>query len=286
MMVNMGMASCQQNSEPDCTVKKGEKRLMKSEKIIYYINGDERRSSFGSDEMNEYDKQGNILMHSLVLYDKDTKKDTIIPASIFHYNNGLLTKQEDFSVLRGGIKNYGVETLYDKNNKIVKVIHNVIKQNQAVLDRNAHYYEYVVDDKNLKKSNVFYYNDASKKFEFDYRLEEKFDGKNLLEESYFGKDNEIYRAKKNTYNNKKQLIKTVNNDQVYSEVYYSYNDHGDITKRKYTDGEDFVSETTYTYKYDCYGNWIEKTEEEIIKSKIKNEKEPKYTVKREIFYYQ
>ncbi|WP_097129657.1 hypothetical protein [Pedobacter xixiisoli] len=285
MMLNIGMASCQQNSEPDCTGKKGEKRAIKSEKIIYYVNGNERRGSFGSDEMNQYDEQGNILTHSMVLYDEDTKKDTIVPASIFHYKDGLLAKQENFSVLRGGIKKYEVETLYDKDKKIIKVTHNVFDQNKAVLDKNSHYYEYTVNSNNIKKSNISYYNDANKKFEFDYRLEQKFDGKNLLEEKYFGKDNEIYREIKNTYNDKKQLIKTINNDQVYAEVYYTYNEHNDVIKRKHTDREDFVSEITFTYKYDCYGNWIEKTEEEVTKSNSKNEAEPKYVVKRAIVYY-
>lgn len=285
MILNIGMASCQQNSEPDCGNKGKEKRTIKSEKIIYYVNGDERRSSFGADVMNEYDKQGNLLVHSIVLCDEDTQIDTIIPASKFHYQNGLLIKQEDFSVLSGGIKNYEVETLYDKDKKIIKAIHYVIDQNKTILDKNAHYYLYTINEENIKKSDVFYYNEANKKFEFDYRLEQKFDGKNILEEKYFGKDNEIYREIKKAYNDKKQLIKTINRDQVYAEVYYTYNERNDLIKRKYTDGEDFFSETTYTYKYDCDDNWIEKTEEEITKSKAKSEAQPKYLVKRTVVYH-
>ncbi|MNK17601.1 hypothetical protein D3C87_357930 [compost metagenome] len=282
MILNIGVASCQQNSEPDCTGKQGkEKRAIKSEKIIYYINGDERRGSFGSDEMNEYDKQGNLLVHSMVLHDEDTKQDTIVPSSKFHYKNGLLFKQEDFSVLRGGIKNYEVETLYDKNKKIIKVLHHVIDQDKVVLGKNSHYYEYGINEENVKKSEVFYYNEDKKKFEFDYRLEQKFDGKNLLEENYFGKDNEIYRSTKNTYNNKKQRVKSINSDTRYNEMTFAYNEKGDVIKYVYTDGEDYIAETVYTYKYDCDGNWIEKTEE----VKAKGEKEPKYTVKREIVYY-
>lgn len=285
VMLNTGMASCQQSSEPDCFGKQGEKRAMKSEKIIYYINGDERENSFGSDEMYEYDKQGNLTKRSIVLYDEDTKKDTISTASIFHYKDGLITKQEDFSVLRGGIKKYEVETLYDKDKKIVKIIHRAVDKNEAVLDKNAHYYEYTLNNNDIKKSNISYYNETTKKFEFDYRLEQKFDGENLLEEHYFDKEDELFRSITNTYNVKKQKIKTINNDQVYSEIYYTYNEHNDVIKRKYTDGEGFVSETTCFYKYDCYWNWIEKTEEEIIKSKSETETKPKYTIKREIVYY-
>lgn len=285
MMLNTGMASCQQGNEPDCAGKKAEKRAIKSEKIIYYVNGNDRRNSFGSDEVNEYDKNGHILMHSLVLYNDDTKKDTIIPTNIFHYKDEMLVKQEDFSALRGGVKTYEIETLYDKDKKMIKVIHHIIKQDKAVLDKNSHYQEYLVSDKDLKKSNVFYYSEASKKFELDYILEQKFDRNNLIEELYFDKENKVYREIKNTYNDKNLLVKTINNDHVYSEVYYTYNDKNDLVKRKYTDGEDYVSETSYTYKYDCYDNWTEKTEQEIIKSKVKNEPEPKYTIKRTIVYH-
>lgn len=285
MMLNMGMASCQQNSEPDCTGKKGEKRAMKSEKVVYYTNGGERRNSFGSDEMYEYDKQGNLLKRSVVAYDEEAKKDIVSVASKFHYEDGLRTKQEDFSVLRGGIKKYEVETVYDENKKVVKELHHVIDSNKIVLGKYSHYYEFLVNDENFKKSKIFYYNEASKKFEFDYRLEQKYDGENLLEERFFDKEGEIFRAITNTYNDKKQNIKTINNDQVYSEVYYTYNEQNDVIKKKYTDGEDYVSETDYSYKYDCYGNWIEKTEKEIIKSKSKTETKPKYTIRREIVYY-
>jgi len=285
MMLNIGMASCQQNSDPDCIGKKGEKRIIKSEKIIYYLNGEERRASFGSDEMNEYDQQGNLLVHSIVLYDKDTKTDEAVPSSKYHYKNGKMSKQENFSVLRGGIKTYEIETFYDKDTKITKVVHTTIDQNKPVLDKNSHYYEYTVNNENTKTSNVLFYNEANKKFEFNYRLAQKFERNNLIEELYFDNKNNTYRAIKNTYNDKNLLVKTINRDQVYSEVYYAHNEQNDIVKRKYTDGEDFVSETTYTYKYDCYGNWIEKTEEELTKSKVKNETGPKYTIKRQIIYY-
>ena len=95
MMLNIGMTSCQQQTEQDCEDEKGKKRTIKSEKIIYYVNGNKRRASFGSDEMNEYDQQGNLLVHAIVLYDKDTKTDAAVPSSKFHYKNGKMSKQEN-----------------------------------------------------------------------------------------------------------------------------------------------------------------------------------------------
>lgn len=60
-----------------------------------------------------------------------------------------------------------------------------------------------------------------------------------------------------------------------------YNKEGDILRISFKAGGEMI----YTYKYDEYNNWIEKTEKIIAVSKSKSEISGNRLIKRTIIYY-
>lgn len=261
-----------------------EKPVIQSEKIIYYDitnSKSERSYDFGRDLYREYDRSGKQLKESIILFDEQTQQETINLAYLYHYQNGKLTKGENFSVLRGGIKKEEVQFTYNTEGKLEKEVHNAIEDGKKVFNKNCFYIVYSYG-KNETEDH-FSFDEAAQKFELSYRTVKEFDHlKNLIKEVDYDPQNEPYRTSVKTYNDKSQVIRERRVDQ-FSDVDEStiYNEQGDILKITTQTGGEMI----YTYKYDQYKNWIEKTEKIITVSNGKSEISANHLIKRTIVYY-
>lgn len=121
ILIAMIFSSCIQHDH--ASAQKIGKAVIKSEKIIYYDIGllkNEKSYGFGRDVFNEYDSTGNSLKESIIMFEEETGKETINLASLFHYQKGKLSKVENYSVLRGGIKREEIILTYQTDGKRVK----------------------------------------------------------------------------------------------------------------------------------------------------------------------
>lgn len=281
IFLNLSFFSCQQNDAE----KAQKKPVIKSEKIIYYdIHAfkNERSYSFGRDLYYEYDSNGKQLKKSIILVEEETEKETINLSYLFHYQNGKLTKGEKFSVLRGGIKNEEVQFTYNTDGKLEKEVHKAIEDGKEVLNKNCFYTTYSYG-KNETEDH-WRFDEEAQKFKISYRTVKEFDNsRNLIKETDYDKDNEPYRTNLKTYNNQNQVIRELRVDE-FSDVDEStvYNKEGDILKITFKAGGEMI----YTYKYDEYNNWIEKTEKIITVSKGKSKISDNHLIKRTIVYYE
>lgn len=128
----------------------------------------------------------------------------------------------------------------------------------------------------------FRFDESTKSFKISYRTVKEFDTrKNLVKETYYDDEDKPYRIVNKTYNDKNQLIRETRNDDYQdADEISTYNEKGDIMQLR---GKN--SEIIYTYKYDEYGNWIEKMEKNIITEKGKSEISDNHLIKRTIEYY-
>ncbi len=283
LMMVFTTGSCSGSQQNGAKVVK-DKPVIQSEKIIYYdIEGSksERSYDFGKDLFKEYDRSGKQLKESIILVDEQTQKETINLGYLYHYQNGKLSKGENYSVLRGGIKKEEVQFIYNAGGKLEKEVHDAFEDGKKVLNKNCFYilYSYGKND----TEDHFSFNEGTQKFELSYRTLKEFDlHKNLVKEIDYDPQNEPYRSIVRTYNDINQIIRERRVDQ-YSDVDEStvYNDEGDILKITTKDGGEMI----YTYKYDQYNNWIEKTEKIISVSNGKSEISANHLIKRSIIYY-
>ncbi|MEO5911323.1 MAG: hypothetical protein ABIP95_10570 [Pelobium sp.] len=281
MLIAVIFTSCLQN-DPASGQKKS-KAVIKSEKIIYYNIGslkNERSFGFGRDVLNEYDGSGNTLKESIILVEDGTEKEIVNLSSLSHYENGKLTKVENYSVLRGGVKKEELIFSYQKDGKLEKQECKAFENGKEVLNKKCNYTTYTYA-KNETES-IFVFDETTKTFKLSYRTVKEFDGrKNLIKLTDYDEKNEPYRSEIKTYNANNQLTTDTRKSEFEDmHVAYLYNEKGDVIKS--TGGN---SEVVYTYKYDEYGNWIEKTRKETVKDAGKSEISENFLIKRTLEYY-
>lgn len=279
--ITISFSSCLQNTP--ISAQKLAKAVIKSEKIIYYNIGllkNERSYGFGRDVFNEYDTSGNIVKEAIIMVEDGTEKETISLSSISHYNNGKLSKAENFSVLRGGVKREELIFSYQKDGKLEKEECKAFEDGKEVLNKKCNYTTYTYAKNETE--NIFVFDETTKIFKLSYRTIKEFDNsKNLIKSTDYDDKNEPYRVEIKTYNVKNQLV-TDNRKSEFEDFYvnYVYNEKGDVIK---STGKN--AEVNYSYKYDDYGNWIEKTQKTIVKDAGKSETTENYLVKRTIEYF-
>ena len=281
-VANLSLSACQQND--DSPIQKKNSAVIKSEQIVYFdVNTfkNERSGDFGKDLLLEYDPQGNLIKESMILFDENSKEETVHISSLFHYENGKRVKVESFSVLRGGIKKDEVISTYQKDGKLEKQEFQAYENGKKALNEYCFFinYTYAKDE----TENHYSFDKITQKFIHSFRLEKKFDKKNnLINQTYYDSDNKPYRTNTRAYNSINQLIKESTVDEyVDSEEMNEYNNQGDIVKVMGKDG----SETIYTYKYDDRNNWIEKTEKLTATKDGKSEIITNQLIKRSLNYY-
>lgn len=277
----MSFSSCLQNTP--ISAQKLAKAVIKSEKIIYYnisILKNERSYGFGRDIFNEYDTSGNIVKEAIIMVKDGTEKEIISLSSISHYNNGKLSKVENFSVLRRGVKKEELIFTYQKDGKLEKEECKAFENDKEVLNKKCNYTTYTYA-KN-ENENIFVFDETTKSFKLSYRTIKEFDNhKNLIKTTDYDEKNEPYRVEIKTYNVKNQLV-TDNRKSEFEDFYvnYIYNEKGDVIKSTSKN-----SEVIYTYIYDDYGNWIEKTQKTTMKDAGKSETAENCLIKRTIEYF-
>ncbi len=273
--------SCLQNDT--ASGQKKSNAVIKSEKIIYYNIGllkNERNYGFGRDVFNEYDRSGKTLKESIIMVEEGTERETVNLSSLSHYEDGKLSKVENFSVLRGGVKKEELIFSYQKDGKLGKEECKAFEDDKEVLNKKCNYTTYNYG-KNETES-IYVFDETTKTFKLSYRTVKEFDSrKNLIKSTDYDEQDEPYRVETKTYNTKNQLITDKRDSEFENmEVKYMYDKEGNVVNSKGNN-----SEETYSYKYDEHGNWIEKTQKTILTNKEDSEIGDNYLIKRTIVYY-
>jgi len=266
-------------------IQKAQKKpVIKSEKIIYYditASKNERRYDFGKDLFLEYNNNGELLKESIILVDEETEKETTNLAYQNQYKTGKLTGAESYSVLRGGAKKETIRFTYNANGKLEKEVHDAVKDGKVVLNKDCFYISYTYGEKETE--DHFRFNENTKKFEISFRTVKEFDSrKNMVKSTDYNEENKPYRTNSKNYNDQNQLIRESIVDE-YTDIDESlvYNKEGDVVKITTKTG----GEKVYTYKYDQYQNWIEKTEKYTEVDKGKSAIVYNNLIKRTVVYY-
>lgn len=260
------------------------KPVIKSEKIIYYditASNNERTYDFGKDLFLEYTDRAELFKESIITMDEETEKETIHLAYQNHYKAGKLTEAESYSVLRGGVKKEEVQFTYNADGKLEKEVHDAVKDDKVVLNKDCYYISYTYGEKETE--DHFRYNEETKKYEISFRTVKEFDSrKNMVKSTDYDGENKPYRTNSRNYNDQNQLIRELIVDE-YTDIAESfvYNKEGDVVKITTKTG----GEKVYTYKYDQYHNWIEKTQKYTEVNKGKSAIVYNNLIKRVIVYY-
>ena len=221
---------------------------------INYVNGEYVRTGNVIDNIYEFNSDGLIVKFSMINSD-GLLKDLSFSVRYKYDANGLLLETENFgydgTLSSKTLYNYKDDLLIEKNT----YDDFNYKLKQEIFDYNA----------NGLLSNQYLYRNSSlkEKYTYSYRngslfLKQKYDAENSLRYvSRYEDGKEVVRespAGKNMYihYNENDLPSFIENGKLYMDSFNMSSD--DIIE--------FVgfSDASYEYKYDSYGNWIEKVE--------------------------
>ncbi|MBV7440439.1 hypothetical protein KRX57_03330 [Weeksellaceae bacterium TAE3-ERU29] len=111
-----------------------------------------------------------------------------------------------------------------------------------------------------------------------YKINSYDESNNKIEEKKYSSAGVLDTRNIYKYNEKGELIQQsiYTSDKLYSNIYYKYNNRGERIEEKY-EYSSIIINSTYKYKYDEKGNWINRIE--FIDDK------PKYIEERKYEYY-
>jgi len=272
-------ASCAQENESSIP-------KIKSEEIIFYKldpgSTRIRREGPGMDELIEYNAEGKIIQVSVIELDETKNKNIYLLHERYFYEDNNLIKKEKIGYQTGEVYE---ETSYQyQQNKLIRQEVKSIDNGKEVLKQDGSFYSTYIYGDNTETEKFYGYNEEKKTFVLAYAAHKQFDAnKNLVQEKLEDINGEIYEQSDLIYNKENKLIKTVKSLRSPSTTTYKYNKEGHITENIH-ESEGTIITTTYTFKYDTKGNWIEKKEAQTtnIKRQIQ---EPEYIIKRNLTYY-
>lgn len=222
---------------------------------VDYVNGEYVRTGNIIDNIYEFNSDGLIVKFCIVNSDELLNK---LSFSI-HYKydeNGVLLETENFSY----DGTFSSKTLYKYNGTLLMETNSYDDFNYKFKQETFNY------DSNGLLLNQYLYRDSSLKeyCEYSYRY-----GSLFLKKVYDAKYNTLRFASR--YENGKEVVRELTTgDNMY--IYYNENDlpssirNGKLYMNSFDVSSDDIvqvegfSDASYEYKYDSYGNWIEKVE--------------------------
>lgn len=221
---------------------------------INYINGEYVRTGNIRDNIYEFNEDGLIVRFSMISSSELLKKLSFSVRYKYDENDALL-ETENF----GYDGTFSSKTLYNYNGELLIEANTYDEFNSKIKHETFEY-----DSNGLLSTHNLYRGSSLKEY---YKYHYK-NGALFLKEKYNGDYNTLRFVSR--YEKEKEVLRESPSGDMY--IYYNENGLPSYIKngKSYMDSfnmssEDIIefagsSDASYEYKYDSYGNWIEKVE--------------------------
>lgn len=257
------------------------KAIIKSERKIYSAlqkNGEWKRGKIGCyDEYNEYNEKGQLLKYFDILYDEETKNDSLKLKQINDYLNGKIASEEHYfgQKYKFEEKKWKYDSLgrtvslvskefYSSGNEksTSKGTRTTYPSSNVSVEISGSYHSSKIPPEEYKMNplgrNIIPKSRVYMEIEEDKTVNDFDASGNLIKSTYSSLfNNSLWRIGIYKYDKKSRVIYRKEKGLNPIQVKYHYNKKGLLKKEIFTNSTG-TETTDYQYlKYDQFGNWTE-----------------------------